>query len=209
MNKDEAIFASLRQTGWATESKARRMYDLVHEAAFKFADNHESELISVELGVFYGRSLLPMGFAHKQLDVGYTIGFDAYDNSVCVEGTNDERNNEWWSRQDLNAAHESVQTAIELNDLADYCIVSKCRSDEAAKQFKDNSVSILHLDSSHNGETISSELTLWTPKMKNGATLIADDVLWAESIGGYAKLPQFGYVLKEDFGEWQIWVFEK
>lgn len=206
MTKEQSILASLKQTGWTTIEKANRLYDLVYESAFKFAENKETELISVELGVFYGRSLLPMGFAHKNLDVGYAIGFDAYDNSVCVEGTNNKEDDLWWSRQDLNAAYESVQSAIEANDLSDYCLVGKRRSDEAIKQFKDDTISLLHQDSSHNIETITKELEVWIPKLKTGGFWVIDDAKWDTAIEGYAKLPDFGLELMEDFTDWQIWI---
>lgn len=183
-------------SGWCTEEKMQRLYDLVTES---------DSMITVELGVFGGRSLFPMAIAHKDKDSGKAFGFDPYVKEACVEGTNDPKNDEWWQSVDLEGIYKDANDFIVTNHLENYCALIRERSDEAYKHFQDDTIDILHQDSNHNTETITKELELWIPKIKVGGYWINDDCDWKESQTGYAKLPDYGLELVEDFIKWQIW----
>ncbi|MFA9220244.1 MAG: class I SAM-dependent methyltransferase [Sediminibacterium sp.] len=186
--------------GWCTPEKAQRLFNLVIESDSK---------ISVELGVFGGRSLVPIGLGHKKKGSGFVIGIDAWNNKVCIEGTNDQANNDWWLSLDMKIIYASCQRHIELNELEGFCDTLRIRSTDVAILFPNESIDLLHQDSNHNAETIIAELKLWIPKVKIGGYWIADDTDWKEAKDGYSHLSDFGLELLETYttekGQWQVW----
>ena len=77
--------------GWCTAEKAQRLYDLIKES---------NSMLTIELGVFGGRSLIPMAMAHRDKESGYIIGFDAWKASVAIGGTNSPANDVFWQNID-------------------------------------------------------------------------------------------------------------
>lgn len=182
--------------GWCTVEKARILYDLVIKSDSR---------VTVELGVFGGRSLIPMGLAHKEKGTGFVLGVDPWKKEACLEGTNDPLNDEWWKNLDLKAIYQSCQDAIARLELEGYCETLRMTSQSVSILFPDNLIDIIHQDSNHNTETILSELKLWIPKLKMGGYWVADDTDWKEAVEGYSKLPEFGLELFENHITWQIW----
>jgi len=182
--------------GWCEEPKAQRIYDLVKETDSK---------ITVEMGVFYGKSLFSLALAHKDKGSGFAIGIDPWSKNACVEGTNSPANNEWWSGLNFWAIFQNCLHDIEQLGLSDFCNIIRMKSQSVGLLMRDNSVDIIHQDSNHNIETITAELELWTPKLKVGGYWIADDTGWVETQEGYAKLPEYGLELVENHTTWQIW----
>lgn len=183
--------------GWCTVSKAERLFNLVIESDSK---------LTVELGVFGARSLTPLALAHKEKGSGVCIGIDAWKAEVATEGTNSPANDEYWRNVDYKSVYNSCVRAIQSNQLDEICYLLKLKSQTVGKiLFADNSIDILHQDSGHNVETISEELELFIPKLKLGGYWVADDVQWVEAKDGYAKLPEYGLELFEDYVEWAIW----
>lgn len=186
----------LSLNGWCPEDKMQRLYKLVMES--------KPEIV-VELGVWAGRSLFPMALALKEIGKGKAYGFDAFSNKVATEGTNNPADDEWWQKVDMAYIMECLEKSITFLFLRDWIIWAKSKTDTASKVFRDNSVDIIHQDSAHNVETITAELNLWVPKLKAGGYWIADDCDWDKAKEGYAKLPEHGLILIEDYQKWQIW----
>ncbi len=197
MTKNEAIELSQKCPGWCTPEKAERLYDLVIEM-----DGTMGTLVTVELGVFGGRSLFAMAFAHQAIGKGVVCGFDAWDNVAPLEGTNAPENNEWWASVPMDEIEAGCRRACFTFGLGDVCSLVKVRTDYAAEIFFDGTITLLHQDSNHNEETITRELELWAPKMKTGGFWVVDDSDWPETKAGYAE---FGFELVEDHKSWQIW----
>ena len=182
--------------GWCTVEKAERLYQLIKESDSK---------LTVELGVFAGRSFIPMAIAHRDKQSGFAIGVDAWKAGVCIEGTNAEANNQYWKNVNYKEVYQSCINAIDQYDLKDYCDTLRMRSSQAGILFADNIIDVLHQDSNHNIETIIAELKLWSPKVKKGGYWIIDDCDWVEAVDGYKKIPDYGFQLVEDHIHWQIW----
>ncbi|OGM22833.1 hypothetical protein A2961_01555 [Candidatus Woesebacteria bacterium RIFCSPLOWO2_01_FULL_39_21] len=181
--------------GWCTPKKAQRLFDLVIES---------NSQITCELGVFGGRSFIPMALAHKQKGTGFALGIDAWRKEASLEGTNSPENNEYWSKINYIEVYRKCTHAIRVNEVDDFCSLIRMRSQDAGFLIADNVIDILHQDSAHNIETITAELNLWVPKVKIGGYWVADDLLWEEAKKGYAKLPEFGLEMIEDHHEWGI-----
>lgn len=182
--------------GWCTEIKAQRLYDLIIESDSK---------ITIELGAYGGRSLIPMALAHKEKGSGFCIGVDAWHKNACLGGNNSPANDEWWSKVNFEQIHNELTRTIDKYELNDYCGTLRLRSQTVGLMTADNIIDVLHQDSAHNIQTIIAELDLWIPKLKMGGYWVADDTDWVEAKEGYAKLPEYGMELIEDYTSWQIW----
>ena len=141
--------------GWCTPEKAQRLLDLVIES---------NSQITCELGVFGGRSFIPLALAHKQKGTGFALGIDAWKKEASLEGTNSLENNEYWSKINYTKVYRQCIYDIQVNDVDDFCSLIRMRSQDAGFLIADNVIDILHQDSAHNIETITTELNLWIPK---------------------------------------------
>lgn len=182
--------------GWCEQSKAQALHDLV------LSSNSQ---VTVEAGVFAGRSLIPMALAHKEKGSGGVIGIDAWKSSVAIEGTNSPENDKYWQQMNFERIYQKLNEAIHQYGVFDQVDLLRIKSETCACLFADNSVDIFHQDSNHNLETIITELERWIPKIKAGGYWIADDTNWREAVEGYAKLPEYGLKLISDYTSWQIW----
>ena len=181
--------------GWCTPEKAQRLFDLVIES---------NSQLTCELGVFGGRSFIPIALAHKRKRTGFALGFDAWKKEVSLEVTNSPENNKYWSKINYSEIYRDCISNIQVNEADCFCSLVRMRSQDAGPLMADNVIDILHQDSAHNVETITAELNLWVPKVKIGGYWVADDLLWDEARGGYAKLPEFGLEMIEDHHDWGI-----
>lgn len=188
--------------GWCTYEKAKRLYDLVAQTALDFKND---SLITVELGVFGGRSLFPMALAHFQANDGLAFGFDTWDNVAPISDENSPVNNEWWAKVAISDVRAQCYASLEQFGLVDYCGLFTMKTVAGAEKFLDKSVTLIHQDSSHNFTTISEELKAWAPKLAVGGFWVTDDNDWPETQKGYALLPEYGLELLENYGSWQVW----
>jgi hypothetical protein len=186
----------IKLEGWCSLQKANRIFDLIIESDSQF---------TVELGAFGGKSLIPMALAHKEKGSGFCLGIDAWKADAAISSENAEANNEYWRRMDFQQIYRGCQKAIFENEVQDYCDTLRSRTDYASFIFADNTIDILHEDSSHNASTILIELKHWISKLKVGGYWIADDTNWVEAKEGYSHLPEYDLELKEDYETWQIW----
>ena len=200
--KQEHIDYLLSCDGWCSEQKMKRLFALVQQAAVEFND---ASLLSVELGVFAGRSFYPMALAHQQLERGYALGIDAWNNEAPLEGTNTKTNNDWWAQVPIKEIYNRFLQTGKFLQVGNYARHRTGKTEDFVNRFADESITLLHQDSNHNIETISRELRLYAPKIKPGGYWVADDTDWKEAKDGYALLPLHGFELLEDYETWQIW----
>lgn len=182
--------------GWCTPEKAQALFDLV------IATDSQS---TVELGVFGGRSLIPMALAHKQKGSGMITGIDPYAVEPSLEGTNHPANDEYWKSINYEQVYNNCKRALITNGVNEICWLLRSKSVTVANSYGDNSVDIIHQDSVHSKEVIIAELEAWSSKLKPGGYWIVDDTNWPETVEGYAELPNFGMELVTDYESWQIW----
>ena len=67
---------------------------------------------------------------------------------------------------------------IAINTLSKYgdrSIIKKQRSDEAVKEFDDNSLDFCYIDAKHKYESVKQDISIWYPKIKEGGVLCGDD----------------------------------
>ncbi len=184
MNVFTKIEAVREQTsGWCSAQKAETL------AAIVIATRPE---ISLEIGVWMGRSLLPVALAHQYIGKGRVIAVDPWLSGCSAAGQVDEANVKWWGRQDIHEeAHRTFQTHVRNHDLQQFVEIHRMHSDEFDPP---EGIGLVSLDGNH-GEQSIKDVQRYAPKVKPGGFLVADDLHWS---GGsveraIALLPALGF----------------
>jgi hypothetical protein len=195
MTEDDlaGIIAGLE--GWCTPRKAKILYDLVLASDAR---------MSVELGVFGGRSLIPLALAHRHKGSGFATGVDPWEARSALEGGNDPRNNAWWSGLDLESIYAGFVRAVLAHDLTYRCRWVRATSDAAVGLFADESVTLLHQDSNHSELVSCGEVRLWAPKVRSGGYWVIDDTDWPTTSKAQRLLLQLGFREVRDEDGWRV-----
>ena len=173
--KIAAIVPTLQ--GWCTVEKAQWLAQWIVE--------HRCVNV-VEIGVFGGRSLIPMAMAMEHLDqpgriwLGHVSGIDPYSNLVAEADEKDEANRNWWKTVDLASIRKGVEQAIVAHRLGSIVDLLFCTSEHAVANFADDMVDLVHVDGSHNEAASTWDVRLWWPKVRPGGIMVMDDTDWAQ-----------------------------
>lgn len=195
--------------GWCTIEKALYIYDLIYSLKLKHC---------VELGVYAGRSLLPIGLAVKDLkdlkdhednedneDDSFVYGIDSWDIPSCLEGLNDKANDEWWSKLDIKMIYNCAKNLLKKYKLTDIVKLKKNKSYNECNNFNDNSIDLLHQDSNHSTEISCKEILLYNQKIKSGGFWIMDDTDWNSTKEAQNLILTLGYTCYDNFNTWKIY----
>jgi hypothetical protein len=189
----ESIFT---MHGWCTKEKATRMYELIREA---------KPNVTVELGVFGGRSLIPMALAHKHISQGVCYAIDPWQISASTENYDvNDPNYQWWNKLDHGLIYNSFINALNLYGVKDIVKVYKELSKNTLHLFEDESICVLHQDGNHSESTSTEEVLLYAPKIKKGGYWIMDDTDWQSTTKAQNTLMSLGFELLEDHVAWKI-----
>lgn len=169
--------------GWCTREKALTLMNLVLES---------KPNLCVELGVFGGKSLLPIALSAKRFH-SKVIGIDAWTAQASLEGTNSDANDKWWSNIDYNQMFEYTRNLMVQNNVDSIVELWKCKSNECVEKFENNSIDILHQDSNHSEEISCEEVELYWNKVKSGGYWIFDDTNWETTQKAQTLLLSKGY----------------
>lgn len=191
----QAIAKVVSETmGWCGLEKAEHLALLTLDA--------RPDLI-VEIGVFGGKSLIPLALAAKQYG-GKVAGIDPWLAGAALEGTNSEANDKWWAALNYEQVFGSFIQALHNFGVTDTVQVMRMMDVDALKDFKDGSIGILHVDGNHSPEVSRRYIEQWGPKVKPGGYLIMDDTDWpsqAETV----KLIESRYTLVNSFPSWAVY----
>lgn len=181
--------------GWGTVEKGMRLAELVLAS--------EAE-ISVEIGVFGGRGLLPLALAHQILGTGYAVGIDPWEVTASLEGENTPENDEWWRSIDHDAIYVGFIEALVGASLVRESRIMRESAETAVRLFPDESISVLHQDGNHSERVSTREVELWTPKLKPGGYWVFDDTDWASTRRAQERLAELGFHVLESHPGWKI-----
>lgn len=148
--------------GWCDLNKATVLAGLVL---------HLKPVRSVEIGVWGGRSLLPMAWAAKQVGNSQVIGIDPYDPKVSAENEMPPHD-EWWGKQDHELVMRRFHAYIKRFQLDNVLHIRK-KSDEVDPP----DCQLLHIDGSHTEQAVK-DAERFGPKVTMGGVVVCDDVLW-------------------------------
>jgi predicted O-methyltransferase YrrM len=193
-NVPESVFT---MNGWCTKEKANYMYDLVVDA---------KSSLTVELGVFAGRSAIPMMLAHKKMGLGKVVAIDPWkvESSITNYDENDA-NREWWGSINHDEIHRLFLQSIKRYDVANYAEVVRAESRDVVSRFEDESIDILHQDGNHTEGISTEEVNLYAPKMRKGGYWVMDDTNWATTGLAQRTILTKGFSLVYDHVDWKVY----
>lgn len=164
--KQTALYAMKQLQGWCSEYKASTLMDLVWFMRPQTV---------VEIGVFGGKSLVPMAFAVKALNNGGVVyGIDPWSSIASAEGQ-DGDNKDYWGTLDHDAILSGLQQKIEQFNLSDQIELIRATSEEAQPI---ENIDILHIDGNHSDDASYFDAIKWVPLVRRGGMIIFDDITW-------------------------------
>jgi hypothetical protein len=135
----------------------------------------------VEIGVYRGRLLVPLGVLMETRDGGEAIGIDPYSASAAVQ-TDPHRVGidlvEWPERIDWDGIHADVLARIAARRLDGCCRLVRKRSEDAAADFAPGSIDLLHVDGNHDRAAVERDVELYLPRVRPGGFIVMDDAAW-------------------------------
>ncbi len=167
--KQEAFNYMRYLEGWCAESKAGILIDLILKV---------KPSVILEIGVWGGKSLVPMAHALRANRKGIIYGIDPWNNDASIQETSDEANKAFWGAVDHEAVMRSLISRIDQFKLNNQITLIRSTSEDAAPI---KEIDILHIDGNHSDKTSYLDVTKWVPYVKSGGWIVFDDMTWFEN----------------------------
>lgn len=180
VSRQKAVEISQSIPGWCPYMKAWFIHEIITDLQGAFTE----PLRCVELGVWWGASLLPAAFALRR---GKITGIDPYTKAAAVEGLGTEGDEgkhraawEGGTYGEWEAARAGCPNAIAANGLDAACELRVAMPDDIAGEFGGpaGGLHYLHIDDSHSTVTSVRNVKTWLPKLLPGGVLVLDDATW-------------------------------
>lgn len=170
-------------SGWCSVQKARTLASLIVGTRPE---------LTVEIGVWFGKSLIPMALAHQHILTGKVMAIDPWKSESSILGQVNPQDKEWWDNQNIHdQAYRSFKMKIEEFNLSEYVEVIRKPSNDVNPP---DNIGLLSVDGNH-GEQAIDDIKRYAPKVKKGGFIVADDIEWTG--GSVSKaismLPAMGY----------------
>lgn len=167
--KLKALYLMDQMNGWCSSFKGSILVDLVLKTKAKKI---------VEIGVFGGKSLVPMAYALKVLKDGIVYGIDPWSSYESTQWVMNDQNRHYWSTIDHEAVMQGLIQKIDKFGLRNQIVL--IRNTSADAPIIEN-IDILHVDGNHSEETSYIDVTKWVPYVRKGGYIIFDDMTWYEN----------------------------
>jgi len=153
--------------GWCTVNKALTLASIVVATRPR---------VSLEIGVFAGRSLLPMAMAHRAIKHGKVIGIDSWSSNESQKEQTAEHA-KFWSQDVMHKNAEGVcRKMIEDEELSEYVTLEKCPSDLYTAHH-DYDIGLLHVDGNHSEQAVR-DVQRFARRVPSGGFVVMDDLHW-------------------------------
>jgi hypothetical protein len=162
--------------------------------------------VSVDIGVYRGRSLFPLALAHKNSG-GKAYGVDPWEASESRHFDRPDLQEELdrFSREtDFESLYSSTEALRSKLGLEQHCELLRFRSDVAICYFEDNDISfdLVHIDGNHDTAIVMSDLGLYAPRLRKGGFLVMDDISW-DSVRPTCDRARETMTLLHQFTDWR------
>jgi len=154
-------------SGWCSLQKAHTLASIILATR---------PAISLEIGVWYGRSLIPMAIAHESIRQGKVIAVDPWSADASVIGQVNPADKEWWNRQEIHeTAYRSFLDFVSTSGVSQYVEVHRKTSDAFDPPV---GIGLLSVDGNHGDQSIR-DIQRYAPFVDIGGFLVADDLNWS------------------------------
>lgn len=130
--------------------------------------------VTVEIGVFGGRSLIPMALACKLTGVGRIIAIDPWSAEASQEGY-DATNAEWWGKLDHESVYQDFLARLQQYELRGIVEIQRMKSADAPVP---TCIDLLHVDGQHTDQAVR-DVHKFAPAVRVGGMCYLDDIDWA------------------------------
>lgn len=175
--------------GWCSKEKAEHLYNLVKDY---------KPSLSIEIGSFSGRSLIPIALGHEYNKHGIVLGIDTWSKQASVEGTNDKANDDWWALLNYNLIYNECNNAIDKFGLNEYCGTVRLKS-LIFGELISSPINFIHQDGNHSEEITCAEVKLFAPKITSGGIWVSDDTRWPTVQASLLMIVDYGFELIGEF----------
>lgn len=187
-----------KTSGWCSLTKAQTLASIVIATRPK---------ISVEVGVWFGKSAIPIAVAHKHIAHGTLIAVDPWMASCSVIGQTNPADVEWWNHQDAHdQAFNSFKSSVANYDLGNVVQIHRMDSSEFEPP---DGIGLFHCDGNH-GEKAVSDVERYCPKISIGGFAVLDDLGWSTGSVKKAvdKIKSMGfkelYIVDDKENQWGV-----
>lgn len=170
--------------GWASLNKSGYFIDCVEEICTR-VDNP----VCVEIGVYAGKSLLPIAMSLQRNKKGIVYGIDPWTNEEAIKGYSGPNEN-YWGSIDLKEKYEFFQNLISEFDLSKYVITVVDASDNVPEI---KNIDFLHIDGQHTEQAVRDAKKFASQITLNGYCFV-DDITWGEVADVPYLLKDMGFV---------------
>lgn len=128
---------------------------------------------TVEIGVYGGKSLLPMALVCEAIDAGVVIGIDPWSPAASAEGYTGD-NASWWGRLDHEGIYRSFTENVKRLGVHNRVAIERAKSDDAAVPVD---IDLLHVDGQHT-EQATRDVKRFGANVRIGGLVCMDDLGW-------------------------------
>lgn len=179
--------------GWCTLDKAGCLIDYVNEICESTKDP-----VCVEIGVYAGKSILPVALELQRNKKGTVYAIDPWSNESAVEGY-DGDNLIFWKNRNLALYLNIFKDSIKEFNLENYVSIIQSTSDDAPAI---SNINLLYIDGQHTIQALKDAEKYATQVELNGYCVV-DDVNWGEvsEVPEYLKSIGFEFVNSVDVAQ--------
>ena len=188
------IFREMKDLeGWCTYEKASVLMDIIFE--------HRPDVV-VEIGVWGGKSFIPMAAALQYLGKGMIYGIDPWKSEDSIVGF-DDANTDWWSKVNHEKIKNGFLNKLHQLHLTDYSTIIEASSADAPLIGR---IDMIHIDGNHSEASALYDVKKWVPHVKKGGYIIFDDVDWPTTAKAVKWLNEHCTHVSTYHGMWGIWI---
>ena len=175
---------SIHKDGWCTLEKANTLASLIASTRPK---------LITEVGIWAGRSFLPMALALKHVGSGKIVGIDPWKAEESAKEMTGE-DLKWWATVDHERIFNDFNNWIAARGVGPFVEIHRCRSDQfdVKRMLETNGlIDLCHIDGSHGEAASVFDVNNFAANTRVGGYCYFDDVEWAKKASN--MLPSMGF----------------
>ena len=159
--------------GWCSPQKALLLYDLIRE---------HKPLKVVEIGIYGGRSIVPIAAALRDNGAGEVWGIETWSGAGATSHRTSIDNDFSWLSVDFTKIKGDFLEFVLRHGLHDTIRVVEASSDRCGGLF--DRIDMLHIDGNHSMYQAAQDVVTYLSKVPSGGIIVYDDIDWTTTAAG-------------------------